>query len=455
MIMNRYSILATGLAALLALSSCGSDEMANAEAPATPQTEGRISFRLGGSAARTRAADALTSKDYEANIQNVYVVAYKNNRLTRAVKAVDNAGSYSADVLASGILDIYFIANVEEGTGKLSERILALDEGSQSSELEALTADQAPGEYQATATDGFFPMTGKLPSAQINTQDAGGTDLDEVTVKRMAARIDIDNVLPSGFTINGVTINKRYDKSLIGRSGNEMTACGATSDDHAYSIDPATEMPYQGKIYLYEDFGGTEEAGASTEIVLHGTYNGHNVNPVVKFGTTKLVRNHIYNITLTKESLSEDLNDMVATITVKEWETGKTIAKTTTALTDRTATPAVAVTDGIAAADISDDGTGNLSANAAVGGLTFKVKVINPSSTTSKLVCTSPITGDGILITQDGDTTFNLDGKSEQVFSVTIDTNASGAARSFVIQAENLLNKDAASKTITITQAGS
>lgn len=458
--MNRYPILAIGLAALLGFTACSSEDQFRTDEPAQ-QPQGRISFNLGG-AAKTRAQAALTSLDYEANIQNVYVVAYKNNRLTAAVKATYDGTDYAADVEASGILDIYFIANVEEGDGKLSSRILALAPESSSSALEALTADQKPGEKVAEA-DGFFPMTGKLPSALINTQDAGGSDLGTVDVKRMAARIDIDDALPAGFTITGVTINNRYDQSLIGRSDDVMTACGTpsvgdetdASDDHNYAIDASTEMPYQGQIYLYEDHGGTAEAGASTEVVLHGTYNGHNVNPVVHFGTTKVKRNNIYNITLTNESLTGDLNDMVATITVKDWTTGEVITKTTAALTDRTTVPTVEITSGIDAGDITDDGSGNLSAPVAMAGQTFQVTVTNPSSTTSKLVCTSPTTGEGILITQSGDTTYNFDGTSVQVFNVTISANATGADRTFVIKAENMLNRDAASATITLTQAGS
>lgn len=455
--MNKYYIFIIGLAMLLGFSSCSHDDLANSSDDAANQ--GRVVFTLTGSAkpAKTRAASALTSLAYESNIQNCYVVAYKNNKLTKAIKAnsTSNANEFTADLKASGVLDIYFIANVEEGTGKLSERILNLATGSQSSALEALTADQTPGAYQATATDGCFPMIGKV-SATINTQDAGGTNINSVEVKRLTARIDIDSSLPTGFTITGVTVKNRYSKSLLGRNVGYTTmdasVLGSPADDTTpYSI---SAVPYQGQIYLYEDLS------ASTELVIHGTYNGHNVNPVVLFNdpvraapntTIPVVRNHIYNITLTKEALTETLNDMQATITVTDWATGEVITKTTAAITDRTTVPTVAIS-GISNSNCSDDGNSNLTSTDAAA-ISFTATVTTTGSTTSKLVCKIPDDGIGILITP-GTTTYNLDGTTTQTFTVSIDANTTGAVRTITFRAENMLNRDTY-KEFTVEQAAS
>ena len=453
--MNRYSIFALGFTMLLGLGSCGSEDLVTSSEgeAAGANSNNRITFSLNGGAkiSKTRAQDALTSKDYEKNIQNCYVVAYKNNRMTKAIKATATANTdeFTADLAASGVLDIYFIANVEEGSGKLSDRITSLAAGSQSSELEALTADQTPGAYVATATDGFFPMIGKV-SATINTQTAGGTDIGTVEIKRLAARIDIDDVLPTGFTISGVTVNSRYNQSLLVRSlGNvSMTSCGSVSNDNDYTI---SSVPFQGKIYLYED------PTASTELVIHGTYNGHNVNPVVKFNdpvraapktTIPVVRNHIYNITLSKEVLTETLEDLQATITVVDWTTGEEIAKSTAALTDRTTVPTVAI-NGISNANCTDDGNSNLTSTDAAA-ISFTATVTTSGSTTSKLVCVDPNDGIGILITP-GSTTYNLDGTTTQTFTVAIDANT-GTARTITFRAENLLNRDTY-KEFTVAQA--
>lgn len=449
--MNKYYIFIMGLTMMLALGSCSNDETTSFT---TQEQEpvGRVTFTL-GSSAKTRAQAATTSLDYEKNIQNCYVVAYKNNKLTKTIKATATAtaNGFTADLAASGVLDIYFIANVEEGSGKLSDDILALAVGSQSSALEALTATQTPGAYQTTATDGFFPMIGKV-SATINTQDAGGTDIGSVTVKRLAARIDIDDVMPTGFTISGVTVNSRYDQSLLVRNvGNTaMTDLGSVSNGNDYTF---TTLPYQGHIYLYEDMS------ASTELVLHGTYNGHTINPVVRFvdnsGATPVdipvVRNHIYNVTLSGESLTETLQNVSATITVVDWTTGEQIAKSTTAITDRTTVPTVAFSS-ISNSNCTDDGYGNLTSTDAAA-ISFTATVTTTGSTTSKLVCKIPDDGIGILITP-GTTTYNLDGTTTQTFTVSIDANATGAVRTITFRAENLLNRDAY-KEFTVVQAAS
>lgn len=444
--MNRYSLLAIGLTAVLGLASCSSSGEQTVAEMQSQQPTGRISFTLGGSAT-TRAAAATTSLDYEANIKNVYVVAYKNNRLTKAVKATETAGSYYADVEASGVLDVYFIANVEEGDGKLSSRILALAANSQSSALEALTADQTAGAYQATATDGFFPMIGKLSSVTVNTQNdpAVGTPLGSVTLKRLAARIDIDDVMPANFTITGVTVNKRYNQSLLARSiGNlDMSGCGTATGTQNYTVTP-TELPYHGHIYLYEDM---TDGGAKTEIVIHGTYLGHNVNPVVTFGTTNVVRNNIYNVKLSQDAPDGSLQDLIATITVKDWDTGEVIAKTTTALTDRTTAPSVTFDNLVNCTETS----GNLTSTDATA-VTFTVKVHNTSSTLSKLVCITPSTGEGITIVESPIPTYNADGSSDQSFAVSITANTTDAARVFTLRAENLLKKSTGVQ-FTVTQA--
>lgn len=441
---------------LLGFSSCSNDELANS-GEAAPNQKGRVVFTLTGSAkpAKTRAKDVTTSKAYESNVQNCFVVAYKNNKLTKAVKctASGTPNEFSADLGASGVLDLYFIANVEEGSGKLSDDILALAVNSQSSDLEALTATQTPGAYQATSTDGFFPMIGKV-SATINTQDVGGTDIGSVTVKRLAARIDIDDVLPTGFTISGVTVNSRYDQSLLVRNlGNTaMTGLGSVSNGNDYTF---TTVPYQGYIYLYEDLS------ASTEVVIHGTYTigsvTHVVNPVVKFNdpvrttnaTIPVMRNHIYNITLTKEALTATLEDMEATITVKDWETGEVITKTTAAITDRSTAPTVVLSGYSANCTYS---SGNLTSSDAAA-VTFTATLTTTGSTTSKLVCWDPNDGIGILITP-GTTTYNLDGTTTQTFTVSIDANTTGAVRTITFRAENMLNRDTYTQ-FTVEQAAS
>lgn len=447
--MNKFFNYILGLSMTAGFFSCQSEDQTSVADVGTTNPTSRITFSLNGSG-KTRAAAATTSLAYEANIQNCYVVAYKNNKLTQTIKAnaTANADEFTADLLASGVLDIYFIANVEEGSGKLSDAITALTVGSQSSALEALTATQTPGAYQATATDGFFPMIGKV-SATINTQDAGGTNIGSVTVKRLAARIDIDDVMPAGFTISGVTVNSRYDQSLLVRNlgNNAMTGLGSVSNGNNYTI---TTLPYQGNIYLYEDMG------ASTELVLHGTYNGHNINPVVHFedgngDPIPVVRNHIYNITLSGEALTQTLQDVEATITVVDWTTGEQIAKSTAAITDRTTAPTIAISS-ITNANCADDGAGNLVSTDAAA-ITFTATVTTTGSTNSKLVCINPNDGIGILITP-GTKTYNLDGTTTQTFTVSIDANTTGAVRVITLSAENMLDRD--SKTqFTVTQAAS
>ncbi len=447
--MNKYYNYILGLTMMLGLVSCQNEDQTSTADVGAANPVSRVTFSLNGSG-KTRTAAATTSLGYEANIQNCYVVAYKNNKLTQTIKATATAtaNEFTADLLASGVLDIYFIANVEEGTGKLANAITALTVGSQSSALEALTASQTPGEYQATATDGFFPMIGKV-SATINTQDAGGTNIGSVTVKRLAARIDIDDVMPTGFIISGVTVNSRYDQSLLVRNtGNvAMTGLGSVSNDNDYTF---STLPYQGHIYLYEDMS------ASTELVLHGTYNGHNINPVVHFvdgsgDPVPVVRNHIYNIKLTGESLTETLQGVEATITVVDWTTGEQIAKSTTAITDRSTAPTVAIS-GISNSNCSDDGAGNLVSTDAAA-ITFTATVTTTGSTNSKLVCIDPNDGIGILITP-GTKTYNLDGTTTQTFTVSIDANTTGAERVITLSAENMLDRDS-KKQFTVTQAAS
>lgn len=475
--MKRYSIFATALAVLLGMASCSSESQTT-ETKVEQASDGLITFRFGGSLApdqaKTRAAAATTSLDYEKNINNVYVVAYKNNNLTAAVEATEltpGSGDWTADVEASGVLDLYFIVNAD---ATLAASITGLAVGTAPSALESLKVTQLPGQYETTATDGFFPMVGKVSNTTVNTKDntAQGTVLaSPVTVTRLAARIDIEvDDLPANFEVTGVTINGRYDESLLVRNDHYMAGLTAPVNDQpadSYSITHATDMPYQGHIYLYEDLdgprtataGGSSTAGAQTELVIHGKYTidgtVHVVHPVVKFDNTvdggsndvKVQRNNIYNIKLLPESLTETLKSIAAEITVVDWETGKTITKTTAALTDRSTAPTVAFSDFTNCSET----TGNIT-SADENALSFKVTVTNNGTTTSKLVCITPNDGIGISIVPGATIKYNHDGTSEQEFTVSIpDANAGAANRVFTIRAENMLNKHTY-KEFTVTQ---
>ncbi len=478
--MNRYSIFAMALATMMGLASCNSENMANDRKAdqSTEAPEGLITFRFGGSAgsgtAKTRAAATTTSLGYEANIQNVYVAAYKNNNLTAAVQATEltpGSGDWTADVGASGVLDIYFIVNAD---ATLATAITGLAKGTAPSALEGLKATQVPGVYQSTATDGFFPMIGKLSNTTISTKDntAQGTVIvSPITVKRLAARIDIEvDDLPTNFEVTGVTVNNRYDESYLVRNDHYMAGLTAPVNNEAadeYTITHATDMPYQGHIYLYEDLdgprtaivGASSTAGAQTELVIHGKYTiggvEHIVHPVVRFDNTadggsnavKVERNHIYNIKLIPEVQNLTLTSVAAEITVIDWETGETITKTTDALTDRTTVPTVAFSNFTNCSET----TGNITSTDE-NALSFKVTVTNNGSTTAKLVCITPDDGIGISIVPTGTTRYNHDGTSEQDFTVSIpDANSDAVARVFTIRAENMLNKHTYAE-FTVTQ---
>lgn len=455
--MNKHIVYSIGIALSFVFGSCSSSDLA---APSDLQPDkGVISFTLGGSAGNGQALTRTeTQTEDEQAITSLYVAAYKGN-LLKAVTEADDAGSgsYTANVGASGSLDLYFIANPSEA---LITAMNALELSTTPNALMALTEASAPA-IDGTATN--FLMTAHETKTVSSTSEVS-TDIGTIGLSRAAARIDITSV-PTGFTLESVTFKNRYTQTLLGRVGDsDVSMDGLTHADQAYTagIISGTTNTYTGYLYGYEDLAGT------TQVVINGKYNGLAVSGItVDFATAgeggtplPLQRNRVYSIALTTNSSSTDLQNLVATLTVTDWDTSVTLAKSAADITNTSAAPTVAFSAFTNCAvngtvDTQIDVTDNAAAQ-------FTVTVTNNGSTLSKLVCTGltvdtadPVTtGEGITITP-GTVSYNADGTSTQVFTVAVEANAAAVQRVFTLKAENLLNRDAqAAFTVVQPAAG-
>ncbi len=440
--MNRYIYYIFGLVLSLVLVSCSTSDI---EGDAVGEQDyGIINFKLGGSAAApiTRATSQSAT---ESAVSKLYVVAFKNNVLKAVVEAsFDNTSStYSANVGASGTLDLYFVANPSEA---LENTIKGLSTSTTPGDLLARTESEAP------ATDGSedaFLMTAHA-TASVRSTDTEGTTLSgAINLSRAAARIDITSV-PTGFTIKKVTLVNRYTQTKLGRIGdsdNSMASLAKANTEYTAGITPGSSTTdYKGYIYAYEDLVGT------AQIVVDGKYNGLDVTGItVDFATAGtggnpllIKRNNVYEIALNKASENLTLQDVKATLTVVDWNTGAVLSKATDALTDRTSAPAVAFSN---LNNCKESGS-NISITDVTLPASFTATITNSGSTLSKLVCSSLYdtykgnitTGEDIII-ESSTPVYNADGTSTQVFNVIIDSNVSGSTRYFTLKAENLLSK--------------
>lgn len=453
--MNKHIIYSLGLVLLLVLSACDNSEPMASQADSQPD-RGVISFTLSGSAGNSQARTRTdTQTASEQAIAKLYVASYKGNELKAVVMATDAGdGNYTADVGASGSLDLYFIANPSDA---LITSLTGLTVGTAPSALMALTESVAPA-IDGTATN--FLMTGHVTQS-VKSTDPVSTNIGAIGLSRVAARIDITSV-PTGFTLESVTFKNRYTQTKLGRVGDsDVSMDGLTHADQVYTagITSGTTTTYTGHLYGYEDLAGT------TQLVINGKYNGLDVTGItVDFATAgegstavPLKRNNVYSIALTKSSSSTDLQNLMATLTVTDWDTSVQLAKTTTAITDLTTAPTVAFAGfDNCAVNTTDNSQIDVTDAAAAS---FTVTVTNGGSTLSKLVCTGVsydggvttiTTGEGITITP-GAVTYNANGTSTQAFTVAVTANAAATQRVFTLKAENLL-KSSTCAQFTIVQ---
>lgn len=451
--MNRY-IYSIGIALSLVLGACDSGELTAYPSDSQPD-RGVISFTLSGSAANGQALTRTeTQTEAEQAVSTLYVAAYKGNQLKAVVSAIASSGTYTANVGASGSLDLYFIANPSEA---LTTALNALEPGTAPGALLALTESAAPA-VDGTATN--FLMTAHETKTVSSTEETS-TDIGTIGLSRAAARIDITSV-PTGFTLEKVTFKNRYTQTKLGRIGSDASmdglTCNTAGQEYTTGITSGTTNTYVGYMYGYEDLAGT------TQVVIDGKYNGLAVTGItVNFATAgegntplPLQRNRVYSIALSKSSSSADLQNLVATLTVTDWDTSVTLSRSSADITNTTTAPTVAFSD-FANCAVNGTNVPQIDVTDAAAA-SFKVTVTNTGSTLSKLVCTglsigggaAVTTGEGLTITP-GTVTYLTDGTSTQEFTVAVTANASGSQRVFTLKAENLLNRDT-NVQFTVTQ---
>ena len=428
------------------ISSCINEEPLSS--PVNNSSGTGISFTLGGSAgakALTRTGDEPTAYDYETYIDHLHVVAYKGNALTAVVPPAQVGGNatdgYTANVGASGTMDIYFIANADATLAALIE---ALQVGSSPTTLEGLIATQSAGEYEESPTyTGKFLMMGKAGSITVKASDTSThyTNIGSVELSRLAARIDIAE-MPSGFTISSVQVCNRYTKSLLVREGNSnsMTNLGDPSNMTAVTLTNAA-LPYQGRFFVYED------PTSQLEVAISGTYGGKPITAVVSFATPAgggeaipIKRNSIYTISLAESSDTHAAATLDGSIIVKDWDTGATVTADNSAIIGNNAAPTA-----VSFSNLSNctETSGTLNVTTAETAVSFDVVVTNASKgNISKLVCKYPVTGKGITISG-GDFTDD----THQTFTVNI--TSACASDPYILEAQNVL-KNTASLSFTV-----
>lgn len=322
------------LMALLGFSSCSSESEGTGGTQAKSRKVSLTISQPGQS--QTRAAAEPTNLggfDREKAIDGtkLYAVVFdEQGKFSKTYPITDydaDDGSCSFTLDKAGVYYGYIVANTSKGT-----ELQALTEGSDTEDaFYNILEDTDPGADLDASTN--FLMVSKRTLFDVDGD--ADTDLGQIDLTRAVARIDIDVTAINGLAITQVEVENRYKKSLIVRGGSpddSGLAAATPTDTKTYVRGTASgeidakndatgivaDQQWQGVIYCYENID------ANTVVKITHTLNGVASTTVVNFADINsgqaIKRNNIYTVRLTNEVLSPTLKNIVANITVLDWD---------------------------------------------------------------------------------------------------------------------------------------
>lgn len=424
--------------ALMGLCSCSTDKLSNDST--VSQSKGhKVSLTI-GSGAKTRAAEPTDlggfAREKAIDGDKLYAVVFdQQGKFFEAIKITDyNSGDNTCSFTLSeaGVFYGYIVANTSIDLTSASLTKGSSDEDA----LYNLIEDTDPGTALAASTN--FMMTSKRTLFDVDGD--ADTNLGSVSLIRSAARIDIDATEIDGLEVTKVVVENRYKKSLLVRGNNpDDTSLGAatptdtktytrgTSAGEVDALNDGTglvnDRQWQGVIYGYENIN------TNTVVKITHTLNGVASTTTLDFSTINggqaIKRNNIYTVKLTNEVLSPTLHNIVASITVEDWDNSVNLAYTD--LTDHEK-PDYIVTSGHIASEFTSS---NLNPNKILANrddsptqITLKItshgKVASEVSFMNKSGVAYDFLGvDGASIEPVGETEF-VDGNIVQNYKITI-----------------------------------
>lgn len=423
--------------ALMGLCSCSTDKLSNDST--VSQSKGhKVSLTI-GSGAKTRAAEPTAlggfAREKAIDGDKLYAVVFdQQGKFFEAIKITDyNSGDNTCSFTLSeaGVFYGYIVANTSIDLTSASLTKGSSDEDA----LYNLIEDTDPGTALAASTN--FMMTSKRTLFDVDGD--ADTNLGSVSLIRSAARIDIDATEIDGLEVTKVVVENRYKKSLLVRGNNpDDTSLGAatptdtktytrgTSAGEVDALNDGTglvnDRQWQGVIYGYENIN------TNTVVKITHTLNGVASTTTLDFSTINggqaIKRNNIYTVKLTNEVLSPTLQNIVASITVEDWDDSVNLAYTD--LTDHEK-PDYIVTSGHMATEFTSSNLnpGRIHAEEADSPteitlqVTSQGKVASNVSFVDKSNAAYDFFGEGGAIEQVGESTLT-DGKIVQNYKITI-----------------------------------
>ena len=333
------------LAALLGLSSCGSDNLA--VATGNGQGKGhKVSLAIGSGTAKTRATAEPTdlggfAREKAIDGTKLYAVVFDTQGKFSKTYQIDDYdatdGSCSFSLDEAGAYYGYIVANTSKGT-----ELTGLTAGmSTEADFYNIVEDTDPGAALDASTN--FLMLSKRTLFDVDGD--ADTDLGTISLTRAVARIDIDVTAIDGLAITEVEIENRYTKSLLVRGSSPGTLTSAT-DTKTYKRGTGTgeinakndatgiitDQQWQGVIYGYENID------ANTVVKITHTLNGVASTTTVNFADVNsgqaVKRNNIYTVKLIDGAEDPTLNDIQASILVIDWDNSTNILYGKDQLTD-------------------------------------------------------------------------------------------------------------------------
>lgn len=322
---TRYTLYAL-LALLLGLTACNKENV-----PATPEEQGlpTVHFSMKQS---TRAVDAGNSSkqhalDYEKEITSLVIAVFGKDDQTLKQVVPDGSIRYTDASnrmqggtfrLPAGEYTFEFIANADPSILDKLTVGLSLDA------FKTLVIAKALPVHDEQA--GFVMNSPQPTNKKVET--TGTTDLGTITLRRLAARIDVLNNVDD-FKMTSIVLKNQATKSFLFEKNPLAVPDGAAAGEASFShADWFTDDAAVAGIYTYEQPGSN-----NLELEVTGTYqNGDKTIkiPLYKKGSTSdridIQRNHLYRIYITKNAnvtppAPQD-NEFTITITVADWEDG-------------------------------------------------------------------------------------------------------------------------------------
>lgn len=423
--------------ALMGLCSCSTDKLSNDST--VSQSKGhKVSLTI-GSGAKTRAAEPTDlggfAREKAIDGDKLYAVVFdQQGKFFEAIKITDyNSGDNTCSFTLSeaGVFYGYIVANTSIDLTSASLTKGSSDEDA----LYNLIEDTDPGTALAASTN--FMMTSKRTLFDVDGD--ADTNLGSVSLIRSAARIDIDATEIDGLEVTKVVVENRYKKSLLVRGNNpDDTSLGAatptdtktytrgTSAGEVDALNDGTglvnDRQWQGVIYGYENIN------TNTVVKITHTLNGVASTTTLDFSTINggqaIKRNNIYTVKLTNEVLSPTLHNIVASITVEDWDNSVNLAYTD--LTDHEK-PDYIVTSGHYASEFTSSNLNPAHVRALIADspteitlqVTSQGKVASNVSFVDKNSAAYDFFGEGGSIDPVGESTL-VNGKIVQNYKITI-----------------------------------